>query len=257
MTELVGDEATSLYNDLSRGGFRRSHHLAYRPACAGCQACVPVRIVAPELVLTRSLRRIGARGGDISARVAEPRASFEHYRMFVRYQNARHRGSEMASMTYGDFRAMIEDSPIATRLVELRGPGNMLLAACLIDLLDDGLSAVYSYYEPHAGKRSLGTLIVLMLAEEAKRRNLPYIYLGYWVADSPKMTYKARFRPLEGLGPQGWRRLELPTVTPPRAAPADAGTGRSIASSASPARRSGRGADAVRRNRPDPSAGPG
>jgi arginine-tRNA-protein transferase len=257
MTELVGDDATSLYNDLSRGGFRRSHHLAYRPACAGCQACIPVRIVAPELVLTRSLRRIGARGGDISARVGEPRASFEHYRMFVRYQNARHRGSEMAAMTYGDFRAMIEDSPIATRLVELRGPGSMLLAACLIDVLDDGLSAVYSYYEPHAGKRSLGTLIVLMLAEEAKRRNLPYIYLGYWVADSPKMTYKARFRPLEGLGPNGWRRLELAAVMPPRAAPADAGSGRSIASSASPARRSGRGADAGRRNRPDPSADPG
>ena len=208
VTELIGREAVGFYNDLSRAGFRRSHHLAYRPACGGCQACVPVRIVVGDLIASRSLRRNAKVNGDLGVRVMEPRASFEHYRLFARYQRSRHVDSEMASMTFGDFRAMIEDSPVATKLVELRHRDQGLLGACLIDLLDDGLSAVYSFFDPAGGNRSLGTYLVLALLEEAKRRRLPYIYLGYWIAESPKMAYKARFRPLEGLGREGGKRLE-------------------------------------------------
>jgi leucyl-tRNA---protein transferase len=113
----------------------------------------------------------------------------------------------MAAMTYGDYRAMIEDSPVATRLVELRNDAGTLAGACLVDLLDDGLSAVYSFYDPGDGNRSLGNLLVLSLIEEARRLALPYVYLGYLIAESPKMAYKARFRPLEGLESAGWRRI--------------------------------------------------
>ncbi len=208
VTELNGRDGVRFYNELSRGGFRRSHHLAYRPACAGCNACVPVRIVAPEFVPGRSLRRVAARNADVTVRVDEPKANVEQFRVFARYQHSRHHDSEMASMTYGDYRAMIEDSPVATRFIELRGPDGRILGGCLVDLLDDGLSAVYSFYDPSDQKRGLGTFLILALIDEALRRRTPYVYLGYWIAESPKMAYKSRFQPLEGLGADGWKKIE-------------------------------------------------
>jgi leucyl-tRNA---protein transferase len=208
VTELAGRDGPGFYNELSRGGFRRSHHLAYRPACAGCNACVPVRIVAPEFVPGRSLRRVAARNADVTVRISEPKASVEQFRVFTRYQHSRHNDSEMASMTYGDYRAMIEDSPVATRLIELRGPDGRILGGCLVDLLDDGLSAVYSFYDPSDQRRGLGTFLILALIDAALRRQTPYVYLGYWIAESPKMAYKSRFRPLEGLSAQGWGLIE-------------------------------------------------
>jgi arginine-tRNA-protein transferase len=207
VTELAGREAASFYNALSRAGFRRSHNLAYRPACAGCQACLPVRIPVAEFVLSRSLRRIRKLNRDLAARMTAATVSVEQFRLFLRYQRMRHTDSDMASMTYGDYRAMIEDSPVATRLIELRTAAGALMGACLLDLLDDGLSAVYSFYDPEDGNRGLGNLLVLSLVDEAAARKLPYVYLGYLIAESPKMAYKARFRPLEGLGPTGWRRV--------------------------------------------------
>jgi arginine-tRNA-protein transferase len=208
ITELAGHSAMSLYNALSRAGFRRSHHLAYRPACAGCSACVPVRIPVARFAASRSLRRVERVNRDLALRVAEPRATLEHYRLFTRYQRLRHAESDMAAMTYGDFRAMIEDSPVVSRLVELRGGDGALLGACLVDLLDDGLSAVYSFFAPEQSRRSLGTFLVLALVGEGRRRALPYVYLGYWIGESAKMAYKARFHPLEALGPAGWRALD-------------------------------------------------
>lgn len=207
ITELAGQEATEFYNALSRAGFRRSHHLAYRPACAQCQACIPVRIPVVEFALSRSLRRIQKSNADLAIRIVEPQATFEQFRLFARYQRSRHTDSDMASMTFGDFRAMMEDSPVASRVIELRDPAGAFLGACLVDLLDDGFSAVYSFFDPEQRRRSLGTLLVLALIEAARRHGLPYAYLGYWVAESRKMAYKARFRPLEGLGPSGWQRL--------------------------------------------------
>jgi arginine-tRNA-protein transferase len=207
VTELAGREAAAFYNELSRAGFRRSHHLAYRPACAGCAACVPVRIPAAHFRDTRSMRRIRLANTDLRMRPVEPQATLEQYRLFVRYQRLRHADSDMASMTYGDYRAMIEDSPVMTRVIELRDGEGRLNGACLVDVLDDGISAVYSFYAPDAPKRSLGTFLVLALVDEARRRRLPYVYLGYWIAESPKMAYKARFRPLEALDAQGWRPL--------------------------------------------------
>jgi leucyl-tRNA---protein transferase len=209
ITELAGPEATGFYNVLSRAGFRRSHHLAYRPACSQCAACVPVRIPVAEFVPSRSLRRIQKANADLAVRVVRPQATLEQFRLFARYQRSRHADSDMASMTFGDFRAMIEDSPVASRLLELRDATNRLLGACLLDLLDDGLSAVYSFFDPEERRRSLGTFLVLALAGATRQRQLPYAYLGYWIAESHKMAYKARFRPLEGLSREGWHRLAL------------------------------------------------
>jgi len=208
ITELAGHEAQSLYNILSRAGFRRSHHLAYRPACARC-ACVPVRIPVGQFTMSRSLRRIRRINADLVARVVEPRASVEQFRLFTRYQRSRHVDSDMASMTFGDFRAMIEESPVASRLVEVVRPRGGTVGACLVDVLDDGLSAVYSFFDPEERRRSLGTLLVLALIDAARERGLGYVYLGYWIAESRKMAYKARFRPLEGFGTDGWRLLTL------------------------------------------------
>ena len=207
VTELAGREAASFYNDLSRAGFRRSHNLAYRPACVGCSACLPVRIPVADFTQTRSLRRIRNLNADLHVRVAPSVVTIEQYRLFLRYQRQRHSASDMAAMSYGDYRAMVEDSPVATRLVELRDREGALHGACLVDVLDDGLSAVYSFYDPTEAKRGLGNLLVMALIDETLRRRLPYVYLGYWIAESAKMAYKERFRPLEGLEPKGWRRI--------------------------------------------------
>jgi arginine-tRNA-protein transferase len=207
VTELAAPNAAAFYNALSRAGFRRSHNLAYRPACAGCGACLPVRIPVADFVLSRSLKRTRNLNRDLARRVAPPSVTVEQFRLFLRYQRLRHADSDMAAMTYGDYRAMIEDSPVTTRLVELRDAAGALFGACLVDVLDDGFSAVYSFYDPADGNRSLGNQLVLALVEEALARGLPYVYLGYLIKESPKMAYKARFRPLEALQPGGWRRI--------------------------------------------------
>jgi leucyl-tRNA---protein transferase len=207
VVELFGRGAAEFYNALSRAGFRRSHSLAYRPACPGCARCVPVRIPVADFIESRSLRRIRNLNRDLAASANLARADHDQFRLFQRYQHSRHAESDMAAMSYGDYRAMIEDTPLATVMVRLRDHGGALYGACLTDVLDDGVSAVYSFYDPAEGKRGLGTMLILSLVDEARRRQLPYVYLGYWIAESPKMAYKARFRPLEALQPDGWHRI--------------------------------------------------
>jgi len=207
VTELAGRHAASFYNELSRAGFRRSHHLAYRPACVACSACVPVRIPVAAFAESKSLKRIRNLNRDLFPRPLEADATLEQFRLFQRYQRSRHVDSDMAAMTFGDYQAMIEDSPVATKMIELRAADGALYGAGLYDPLDDGLSAVYSFFDPEHGKRSLGTLLVLALIDEARRRKLAYVYLGYWIEGSAKMSYKSRFRPLEALGTRGWRLM--------------------------------------------------
>ncbi|MGA3306874.1 MAG: arginyltransferase [Stellaceae bacterium] len=207
VTELFGSAASGLYNELSRAGFRRSHALAYRPACSGCSACVPVRIPVEDFAESRSQRRIRNVNRDLAASAENPRADHEQFRLFQRYQRSRHADSDMAAMTFGDYRAMIEDSPLLTRVLTLREKSGALRGACLADVLDDGISAVYSYYDPGEGKRGLGTMLVLGLVDEARRRGLAFVYLGYWISASAKMAYKERFRPLEALRDGEWRRM--------------------------------------------------
>jgi leucyl-tRNA---protein transferase len=209
IVELAGNGAAAFYDDLSRAGFRRSHRYAYRPACRACTACVPVRIAVERFADTRSTRRIRNANRDLCASLGQSRATHEQFRLFATYQRARHGDSEMASMNYADYRGMVEDSAVRTRIVEFRDPAG-LVAASLIDLLDDGVSAVYSFFDPRYGRRSLGSWCILWLVEECRRRSLPYVYLGYWIADSPKMVYKARFPALERLTPEGWCRFAAP-----------------------------------------------
>ena len=215
LTELTGPLAVPIYNDLSRAGFRRSHSLAYRPACTSCQACLPVRIVADGFVFGRWARRACRTNADLEVQVIPAEATREQYRLFARYQHARHNDSDMATMSFTDFRAMIEDSPLDTVLMTARDPAGRLVAACLADDLDDGCSAVYSFFEPEAPRRGLGTWLVLQLIERVRRRNLPYVYLGYWIEGSAKMGYKTRFQPLEAFAAGGWRPVEAAALPGP------------------------------------------
>jgi leucyl-tRNA---protein transferase len=215
VTHLVGHDAQALFDELSRAGFRRSHHLAYRPACPSCRACVPVRVDVAAFHSSPNLRRVRARNADVVVTELAARATAEQFRLFSRYQRCRHAGSDMADMTYGDYRAMVEGTPVTTRMIEFRDAAGTLVSGCLADRMDDGYSAVYSFYDPGREGRSLGTWAILWLIERARAQALPWVYLGYWIADSRKMAYKTRFRPLEALGPEGWTRFEPPPVGSP------------------------------------------
>ncbi|MBV9261609.1 MAG: arginyltransferase, partial [Pseudolabrys sp.] len=202
-THLVGERAGELNDLLTHGGFRRSQSIAYRPACETCRACVSVRVVAADFVPSRGMRRIAERNADIVGDMRQPTPTSEQYSIFRAYLDARHRDGGMADMTVLDYAMMIEDSHVDTRLIEYRQRGTdtgltgrgdgPLLAMALSDVLSDGLSMVYSFFDPDAGNRSLGTLMILDHIERAKKMGLPYVYLGYWVPGSRKMDYKGRF----------------------------------------------------------------
>ena len=207
VTELSGTEAEALHERLSRAGFRRSHNIAYAPVCPGCQACVPIRVVSEDFTPDRTQRRILRANADLIISEMPARATAEQFTLFQRYQKNRHADGDMAAMGYYDYRAMIEDTPISTGILEFRDAQDRLLGACLTDWLADGLSAVYSFFDTDEDKRSLGTFAVLWLIGRARSLGLPYVYLGYWVPESRKMAYKARFRPSEILISGAWHRL--------------------------------------------------
>jgi arginine-tRNA-protein transferase len=204
IVELRGSSGALFYDDLSRAGFRRSHRFAYRPACRGCCSCVPVRIAVERFTDSRSTRRIRNINREIKGRFVAAHATPEQFRLFSAYQRSRHRNSDMASMSYGDYRGMVEDTPVRTAIAECRDRSGTLVAASLVDLLDDGFSAVYSFYDPNQPKLSLGTWSVLWLVDQCERHGQPFVYLGYWIADSSKMAYKARFPALERLTDGTW-----------------------------------------------------
>ncbi len=207
VTELSGTEAEALHERLSRAGFRRSHNIAYAPVCPGCQACVPIRVVSEDFTPDRTQRRILRANADLTISEMPARATAEQFTLFQRYQKNRHADGDMAAMGYYDYRAMIEDTPISTGILEFRDAQDRLLGACLTDWLADGLSAVYSFFDTDEDKRSLGTFAVLWLIGRARSLGLPYVYLGYWVPESRKMAYKARFKPSEILISGAWHRL--------------------------------------------------
>jgi len=217
-THLIGRRAPGLNDALTQYGFRRSQTIAYRPACESCRACVSVRVLADEFVETRSLRRIRELNADLVGRAVTKQATSDQYSLFRAYVDARHGDGGMADMSVLDYSMMVEDSHVNTRIIEYRrhGPNTAtngrgsgaLVAACLNDILADGLSMVYSFYDPDEAERSLGTFMILDHLDRAQRLGLPHLYLGYWVEGSKKMAYKARFRPQERLGMNGWERIE-------------------------------------------------
>lgn len=217
-THLVGPGAPQLNDVLSQGGFRRSQSIAYRPACEACRACVSVRVPVAGFRPSRSFRRVMLRNGDLVGEMRPAVPTTEQYSTFRAYLDGRHRNGGMADMTVLDYAMMVEDSHVETRLVEYRkrdidtpvtGRSKGDLVACaLTDILSDGLSLVYSFFEPEERDRSLGTLVILDHIARARAMGLPYVYLGYWVEGSRKMDYKARFLPQERLAPDGWVRVE-------------------------------------------------
>ncbi len=207
-THLVGQDARSLNTQLSQGGFRRSQNIAYRPACEGCAACVSVRVPVNTFVPGRAFRRNLRANSDIESMVVRPLATREHYSLFRAYIDERHGDGGMADMTALDFSAMVDDNFVDSRLVEYRvrttSAEDSLIAAVLIDILGDGVSMIYSFYDPDQARRGLGTFMILDSIQRVRRLGLPYLYLGYWVNGSSKMDYKSRFRPQERLTADGW-----------------------------------------------------
>jgi leucyl-tRNA---protein transferase len=214
VTEIAGPGADALHDRLSRAGFRRSHNIAYAPVCPSCQSCVPIRIPVAKFQPDRTLRKIAKMNAAVEGFEVPARATAEQFQLFQCYQQARHGSGDMATMSFYDYRAMVEDTPVDTVIVELRDPDDRLVGACLTDRLGDGLSAVYSYFAPALERRSLGTFTILWLIERCRLLGLPYVYLGYWVPESQKMAYKARFRPAEILVSGVWRALTEVDQTP-------------------------------------------
>jgi arginyl-tRNA--protein-N-Asp/Glu arginylyltransferase len=217
-THLVGDKAPDMNDLLTQGGFRRSQNIAYRPACEHCRACVSVRILANEFSPTRNMRKVMARNSDLIGVEHDAEPSTEQYSLFRTYLDARHRRGGMSDMTVLDYAMMVEDTHVQTRIIEYRRRDadsfitgrsrNELVAVALTDRMGDGVSMVYSFYDPAQQDRSLGTFMILDHIARARAAGLPHVYLGYWVNGSRKMEYKVRFQPQEHLGPNGWERFE-------------------------------------------------
>ena len=214
-TSLQGDSADRLNNSLSKQGFRRSQNVLYRPSCAECTACLSARIKVADFAPSRSQKRVIKKNADLLRSASSPWATEAQYALFRDYLDSRHATGGMADMDLFEFAAMVEETPIRTRLIEYRDihhtttddPYEGLRAVCLTDVLDDGVSMVYSFFAPERLKNSLGTHLILDHVNIARELNLPYVYLGYWVPGSDKMGYKANFKGVEVFRDGAWETL--------------------------------------------------
>lgn len=213
---LHGDSAQALNDILSHQGFRRSQNVVYRPSCANCSLCLSARIRVSEFKPSRSQRRVIRKNEHLVREGSAPWATEDQYELFRSYLTSRHQDGGMAEMDVFEFAAMVEETPVRSRVVEYRTLGTEefphpeLTAVCLTDVLSDGLSMVYSFYDPRAASQSLGTYVILDHIQMAIAANLPYVYLGYWVPGSSKMDYKANFGPLEIYKNGEWIELGNP-----------------------------------------------
>ncbi|GMN03235.1 arginyltransferase [Erythrobacter sp. MTPC3] len=213
-TELKGEHSDQLNEALGRIGFRRSQTVAYRPSCLDCQACVSVRVVAGEFKPSSTQRRDIRRNSDLVVTECRPWATDEQFDLLAKYLSVRHPDGGMSAMDELDYADMIEHTPVTSNVVEYREPTadgspGKLVGACLTDRQGDGLSMIYSFYDPdHEGRAGLGNFIILDHILRAAADKLPYVYLGYWVEGSPRMQYKVRYRPLERLARDGWQRMD-------------------------------------------------
>lgn len=207
-TALDGTDSLGLNEALTHAGFRRSQSIAYRPACEACDACVSTRVPVSRFSFGKRWRRVLARNSDLTRHRRPAEATEEQFWLLRRYLNHRHLGGGMSDMSLIDFASMVADTAVRTHIVEYRyseGPAKGELAACaLVDQLRDGLSMVYSFFDPADEKRSFGSFIILDHIKQCQSVGIPYVYLGYWVRGSEKMAYKAEFQPLEVLRGGGW-----------------------------------------------------
>lgn len=211
-TALDGYDAEGLHDVLTHAGFRRSQNIAYRPSCDGCDACISARVPVERFTFNRRWRKIMTRNADLTRSLRPAEASEEQFILLRRYLNSRHADGGMADMSFGDYAAMVEETAVHTHIVEYRfssGPDRGgLAAAALVDVLGDGLSMVYSYFDPGEARRSLGVYTILDHIQQARAAGFAHLYLGYWIPGSEKMNYKASFRPLELLLGGEWRPYE-------------------------------------------------
>jgi len=213
-TELKGLHADQLNEALGRIGFRRSQTVAYRPSCLDCQACVSVRVVAGQFQPSGTQKRDQKRNDDLIVTECRPWATDEQFDLLAKYLGARHPDGGMLAMDELDYADMIEHTPVSSVVTEYREPGlggrpGRLIGACLTDRQSDGLSMIYSFYDPdHQTRAGLGNFIILDHIRRAAAEGLPYVYLGYWVEGSPRMQYKVRYRPLERLTREGWQLMD-------------------------------------------------
>lgn len=210
---LPFSDGAHVNDELTHAGFRRSQNIAYRPACDTCEACVSVRLPVVDFRFTRSQRRVLSRNRDLVRSLVEAEATTEQFDVLKRYLAQRHAGGGMTDMSWSDYVSMVEDTAVRTHVIEYRltstdGGRGDLVAVTLTDLLSDGLSMVYSFFDPDMEKRSLGVFAILDHVVQASCVSLPYVYLGYWVKGSPRMDYKGSFRPMEALLTLGWTRLK-------------------------------------------------
>ena len=210
-TALQGENAEKLNDSLSQQGFRRSQNVLYRPSCAECSACLSARIDVAAFAPSRSQRRTANRNMDVGRRATSPWATEEQYALFRTYLDSRHAYGGMADMDVFEFAAMIEETPVRTRVIEYtHADSKALLGVSLTDVLTDGLSMVYSFYAPDLPKRSLGTYMILDHIDIAREAGLPYVYLGYWVPGSQKMGYKSKFAGLQVYMGGRWQAMANP-----------------------------------------------
>jgi leucyl-tRNA---protein transferase len=213
-TELKGPHADQLNEALGRIGFRRSQTVAYRPSCLDCQACVSVRVLATKFVASGTQKRDLKRNADLIVTECRPWATDEQFELLAKYLGTRHPDGGMSAMDELDYADMIEHTPVGSVVTEYREPGpngkpGRLVGACLTDRQGDGLSMIYSFYDPECeGRVGLGNYIILDHIRRAAAECLPYVYLGYWVEGSPRMQYKVRYRPLERLTREGWQLMD-------------------------------------------------
>jgi arginine-tRNA-protein transferase len=206
-TRLEPAEGPALNDALTHAGFRRSQSVLYRPACESCDACRSVRIDVANFQLNKRWNRILKRNGDLRREERDAEATAEQYALFRTYLESRHGDGDMAGMSFGEYVMMAEDGAQRTHIGEYRDPADRLVAAALTDTLKDGISLVYSFFDPDMAKRSLGAFMILDAVRQASDLGLPYVYLGYWVKGSAKMDYKADYQPLQLLTPGGWREF--------------------------------------------------
>ncbi|KIN66495.1 putative arginyl-tRNA-protein transferase [Sulfitobacter donghicola DSW-25 = KCTC 12864 = JCM 14565] len=210
-TALQGDNTDTLNNSLSAQGFRRSQNVLYRPSCAECSACLSARIDVSKFTPSKSQRRTVKRNTGLTRRATSPWATEDQYELFRTYLSSRHSDGGMADMDVFEFAAMIEETPIRTRVIEYcDDETGELIGVCLTDVLGDGVSMVYSFYSPDRPRDGLGNYIILDHIEIARSAGLPYVYLGYWVPGSQKMDYKAKFSGLEVFIGGAWQPMRDP-----------------------------------------------